>query len=311
MTMRMLCFLRALLLMPQGLVDGQSIEDMMTKMQAESEARAVDKMAAQLHMMMGEAPGGDQAPPSPDLAQLREDPRRPKQIGVKTAKAFMREALAVLSTGEALAALEAARADIHPSHEDYWHTLTISLGPALERLTREVVQKYAFAGDFEQAISSVGDAQKRKGDKELTEAIEQLNDIFTGESSLAKSAALKELEALAATFLNQDKLEQEQSLALSESILEGAAGSQVAPHAKEYLEAMQAVYRHGPAHVQNTIAEMIADAKEDVKRGKRATLEERERFDLRMGVLLKFLPPEERQKLLEPDDDAKAPPIEL
>eukprot|EP00931_Biecheleriopsis_adriatica_P008123 TRINITY_DN109350_c0_g1_i1.p1 TRINITY_DN109350_c0_g1~~TRINITY_DN109350_c0_g1_i1.p1 ORF type:complete len:301 (-),score=64.69 TRINITY_DN109350_c0_g1_i1:23-925(-) len=300
MAFRMMCLALTLLSMPHGIVEGQSIEEMIGTI--ENHFKAGGKVYSP-------APGGAD---STGLDHMREDdPRRPKRISVKTARAFMKEVLPVLSTEPALAVLAGARAlmAVDFSHKDYWPSLTSKAGPSLNRLTREVLQKHNFASDFEQAVMSVEEARERKRDKELTESLERMKDIFTGKFSSAQGV-LKELEDLAEKFLDQKKSEQKRTIALAESIAEGVTDSQAVPIAKLYIDVMRAVHSHGNL-VRKTIENMMKEAQKDHHNGKKPELEEIGRYDMRMGVLTKFLPEDERRRLFDPDAEPPTVKAEL
>mmetsp|Transcript_46033 Transcript_46033/g.81673 ORF Transcript_46033/g.81673 Transcript_46033/m.81673 type:complete len:149 (+) Transcript_46033:44-490(+) len=93
----------------------------------------------------------------------------PKQIGVKTARKFMKEVLANLLEPAAKEALEEAKT----AAAEKGAAFLTPISPVFETIMSGLVEQYKFQGGFPQAMDSVRAAQRRKGDKDIQESMNQ------------------------------------------------------------------------------------------------------------------------------------------
>jgi hypothetical protein len=286
---------------------------MMAKAEEEREARMEARMQAQWRAMTGETEAlGAEKPPVPSMGRMAEgvvEQPSPKQIGVKTARSFMREIIAALTTADAKAALDAARTEAYASKSDDkdWQTLVQTLGPELEKRTQAIVQRYGFATDFEKAMTSVGEAQERKGDKELSSAMQYLHEIFTGEHvEIPDVGLVPELAHVAEKFLDASDHERRDSIEEAGELWKKTRDTIVKTYIDTYLEIMRGIQNEGESFVKTGISDILAAAKKDAD-GASRTFHERERLEIRTNILVQFLRPSEKTKFLgEPVEDSRA-----
>jgi len=112
-------------------------------------------------------PGGG-APPKPPPT---------KQIGIKTARKFMKEVISTLSAEKAKKELDEASVDKSDPQK-----LFQKIGPIVEKFVGGLTEKYKFEAGFGQAMQSVHDAQKRKDDS----AVKAMLDTFQNIIGMAK-----------------------------------------------------------------------------------------------------------------------------
>merc|ERR1712151_1108875 len=85
--------------------------------------------------------------------------------------------------------------------------LMYAVGPVVDKLVRGVVLKHEFDGGFQQALASVEDAMKRKGDRELQAGMEFVAGLFAP----TKPGRAPGLDALsAARFLDMEAAEKDE-----------------------------------------------------------------------------------------------------
>merc|ERR1712129_629454 len=91
----------------------------------------------------------------------QEPPKEPpqKQIGVKTARKFMKEVISAVSAEKIQKELETAHAAKEGAGGPKEAMQTI--GPIVEKAVAGLVEKYKFEAGFGQAVMSVHEAQKR------------------------------------------------------------------------------------------------------------------------------------------------------
>jgi len=224
-----------------------------------------------------------------------------KQISVKRARAFVRELLELLGTEDATSRITAARVEaaglfaeqVDPdeneriSEKDAYFTL---VGSAIDKVARGVVLKYEFDGGLEQAFASVSDATKRKGDPELTAAMEIIAEMLAPAGSDQALA----LRNVAAQFLGMEAAAQEEALRKVEEMEQIASGD-LKDHADAYLVAMRGIMNQGSSFVKQSISQAVAVARQ--KEGtEQQKLPSRDRiqFDIHVGALMEFLLPAER-----------------
>lgn len=290
---------------------GQSVHEMMAKEEEEREARMEARMQAQWRAMTGEAEAPDLEKPSLPTRmgeRIMEQPP-PRQIGVKTARSFMKDIIAALTTTDAALTLDAARSTNPASSSDdsYWQTLVRALGPALEKYTKAIVQRYGFASDFEKAMASVGEAQKRKDDRELASAMQHLNEIFTGEhAQMPDIGVVPGLSQSAGGFLDASQQDREDALEDAIALRNKTRDSIVKSYIDMYLEIMRGIQKHGEAFLKDGISDIVSAAKEDANGAGRA-FHERESLEIRTNILVQFLRQEERRNFIgDPPEDLKA-----
>lgn len=272
-------------------------EEMMQKMEEARNKREEATMYDLLAKMQGniegaDGPDGVKGPPVPnsltDVAKAGSS--APKQIGVKTARAFMKEIISALTTTDSREALNKARSTISMGEAFDFQTLVRALGPVIERRTGPLVRKFGFASDFEQAVASVGDAQERKRDKELTAAMKHLNEIFMGTPPVG---TLPELSPLATKFLDMSAAERKQTLQQAQQMQNKATDPEQRANIGEYLQAMEGVMSNGEAHIQDSIDRVVDNAKLMAK-ARAATDDEKALFDARINLLSEFLRPQDK-----------------
>merc|ERR1740130_298493 len=274
-------------------------EEMMQKMEEARNKREEATMYELLGKMQQDGNGGGdfgtggmKGPPVPnsltDVAKAGSS--APKQIGVKTARAFMKEIISALTTTDSREALNKARSKISMGEAFDFQTLVRALGSVIEKRTGPLVRKFGFASDFEQAVASVGDAQERKRDKELTAAMTHLNEIFMGTPPVG---TLPELSPLATKFLDMSAPERKKALQQAQQMHDKATEHEQRANIGEYLQAMQGVISTGERHIQDSIDNVVANAKLMAK-ARAATDDEKGLFDARINLLSEFLRPQDK-----------------
>ncbi|CAE8637589.1 unnamed protein product [Polarella glacialis] len=116
--------------------------------------------------MMGGMGGGMGGPPKP--------PPHP-QIGVKTARKFMKEVLATLQP--ASEELAKAREGTEPGSQEMMEVV----GPIMDRVLSSVVEKYKFQRGFSEGMASVQEAGKRKDCPKIKAMMHELTVLVTGQ----------------------------------------------------------------------------------------------------------------------------------
>jgi len=299
------CVVVLLVAMRQPSVNGQSMEEMIQHTEEAYDARFEAKMHEQMRMMSGSSATGlpeatDDTGGMGSMTKMPQKPPGPKQIAVKKARAFMKEILDLLSTQEAKEALDIAREGMSTSTTNDggqpWQSLVLAIGPVIDKRTKQVVKHYGFASDFEQAMAAVGEARQRKGDKELTAAMEHLNEIFTGEISQAKLGLIPELSKLAEGFLDMAESGRQDAIATAMALQEEAKDDQRSASIGRYIEAMKGLLDKGNSYVKDRIAELVASAKIAAKKEPKPTAEDIGSFNMHVNILSEFLHPEEKEE---------------
>lgn len=247
-----------------------------------------------------------------------------KQISVKRGRAFMREIHAALGTEEAKAQIAAARAkvssdasallepgdDDHAPHDekaDRKSALFGAVGAVVDKLTRAVVFKYEFEGGFSQAMASVANAAKRKGDKELTAAMQDIAEIFSEEPH-----RFPDLEAAARKFRFMSASERDDVIKRAEDMHEKASSSKDKGSIHEYLMAMRGTVSEGNSYAKEAVVRAVTAARETEKKEKRKlTQEERDMFNARVETLWEFLDPVDERELEQYMDVGSATKTDL
>lgn len=127
-------------------------------------------------------------------------PRPPKkQIGVKTARKFMKEINHVLSQESVKKAIDDAKASAKASSKasaqasrEGAEAMMKAVGPIVEKAVASMVEKYKFDGGFGQAMESVQDALKRKDDPKIKAALEKFSTIMGPDKDESKEEAKEE-----------------------------------------------------------------------------------------------------------------------
>lgn len=285
-------------------VQTETVDELFVKAEAEREARLEAKFQKQLSSFVGGSVQG--ARDGFDEQGRASDAPLPqsKQVPVKRARSFMRELLELVGTEDAAAKIAAAQVEAaglfaekvdpddneHISEKDAYFTL---VGSAIDKIARGVVLKYEFDGGLDQAFASVSDAMKRKGDPELSAAMELIAEILAPPGS---DQALT-LRNVAAQFLGMEAAAQEEALRKVEEISK-LANTDMKDQADAYLVAMRGIMKQGRSFVKHSITQAVAEARQK-ERTERQKLPSRDRmqFDIHYGALMKFLRPAEQLEL--------------
>jgi len=290
----------------------QTVDEMMTKMEADKDARLEADMRRV--MDMDSSPGlepGEYLPSGLKKAGRVES----KQIAVKRARAFISEVLAALASDSATAELEIARAKgmnmfaeqiskpvealdydeeiLAPSSRDGSDEMLRAVGPIIDRLTKDIILKYEFEGGFEQAMASVADAQRRKGDKEIEIALQRISHM------LAPAGRVPHVHVLAVKFLASGAAERNAAIKQVEHLFTSATDGDIRANIGEYLATMRGIVEKGASYVRDAIVGLVRSAREQESDGTKLTLEERSNFDMRVETLLEFLSAADQKELEE------------
>jgi len=230
-------------------------------------------------------------PPPQRLGGEETPPRPPRQIAVKRARAVLTEVLALLTTKTARAEFESVRnhipADMGPdSSQAMWQ----AVGPVAHRLTTAVMDKYEFTGGFDEALRSIEAAGSRQLDKTISDGLEDVNEIVTGQPAQGRIGRVAALDELADAFLSSSHVERLHAIAEAEKILDAhtVEGKLNPPAAKEYLQAMRGVVDKGVTYVQDIIVDLAVGPGFKKPSGG-ISPEERERLSSQINILTRFL----------------------
>jgi len=280
----------------------QNVDELFAKAEAEKEARLEAKFQQQLSSF---AEGSVHGARDRFDELARASVPQTKQISVRNARNFTRELLELLGTEDARGKISAARVEaarmfaeqVDPeeneriSEKDAFFTL---VGSAIDKIAKGVVLKYEFHGGLEQAFASVSDAMKRKGDPELTAAMELLAEMLAP----AGSGQALSLRNIASQFLGMETAQQEDALQKVEKIERSASDDDTKDHAKAYLVAMRGIMSQGRSFVKHSITQAVAAAKRKEQTAQQKLPSgDRKQFDIHVGALMEFLQPTERLQL--------------
>eukprot|EP00928_Gymnodinium_smaydae_P036909 TRINITY_DN25716_c0_g1_i1.p1 TRINITY_DN25716_c0_g1~~TRINITY_DN25716_c0_g1_i1.p1 ORF type:complete len:349 (-),score=82.88 TRINITY_DN25716_c0_g1_i1:132-1178(-) len=295
-----------------GCAEDPAKREMMERLEAERDERLEAKFQKQTEWMEGalNSESGELSGMPDGVKRFQQ--KRTKQIGVKTARAFMKEILFSVTTEEAAKKISAARAQVEPREkrarsrdEDGEEEAEADLGaddmlravgPVVDQLIRGVVLKYDFEGGFREAMDAVNEAMRRKGDPELKAALQQFADLFAP----VRAGRVLELGKIAGKFLEMDSNERDAAIKRAEQMFTETVDVQRKANIAVYLEAMRGVAKHGSAHVKETVAKLVADAKRKETKDREAlSPAEKDEFNMRVETYLEFLGNEETEQLTE------------
>lgn len=270
--------------------------DLVEKMEAEREARFEARLQRQLSTESSYLP--------PGAAAVRKEP---KQIAVKRARAFMREIRASISEEAAFRAVAQARAEARERASGYVEVLPDQMlqavGAVVDRLTKGIVLKYDFEGGFEQAIASVGEAAKRKGDTELQSALEAVAALFDPDDAKLYDV---ELKRHASSFVSMDTPGREAALQRVIQLRQSASDERGLV-IDEYLSIMKGVLDEGDDYVMRSARRAVEEARKTERDGQKLSEDERLIFDRSVGAMLEFLSASQQAQLAAgTSDDAGA-----
>lgn len=288
-------------------------EDMMERIESEHDARVEEKIQRHIDLMTNAA--GQPTVEAFDGADLPVPTRPPssKQIAVQRARAFMEEVVAALDKQPARLEIDAARASVSSElpratfdedDEDglaqasgrgdgMATSLLMAVGPLVDKFTKDIVLRYGFEGGFEQALNSVSEAMKRRGDRDLKAGMEVVAEIFAP----VRPGRVPALHGLAKLFIELNASSRDAAISKAETMHKGA-NNQLQAGIGEYLAAMQGIVARGDSYVQDRIVQLVTNARETEKSDSRQlTEEERDLFDMQVETLMDFLPASSQREL--------------
>eukprot|EP00747_Dinoflagellata_sp_TGD_P098680 gnl/TRDRNA2_/TRDRNA2_167522_c0_seq7.p1 gnl/TRDRNA2_/TRDRNA2_167522_c0~~gnl/TRDRNA2_/TRDRNA2_167522_c0_seq7.p1 ORF type:complete len:286 (+),score=77.20 gnl/TRDRNA2_/TRDRNA2_167522_c0_seq7:29-859(+) len=226
----------------------------------------------------------------------------PKQIAVKTARKVMKEFRSVLTSEKALAEYDEARkaAPGEPAEDPGVpgpsKAAMDAILPIVHKLTKGISEKYGFTGGFDEAMASVDAASRRKGDKKIRDALDDIAEAITGMPS-DKSKRIPELDKLADKFLDMGEAERKDAIAQAERVLDGLTvdGKLQVPSGTEYLDAMRGVVEKGDIYIEDSIVALSVIMREAAK-GESEDQAEHEKRGVRLSVFSQFTRPKDYKR---------------
>eukprot|EP00747_Dinoflagellata_sp_TGD_P098666 gnl/TRDRNA2_/TRDRNA2_167522_c0_seq10.p1 gnl/TRDRNA2_/TRDRNA2_167522_c0~~gnl/TRDRNA2_/TRDRNA2_167522_c0_seq10.p1 ORF type:complete len:350 (+),score=80.35 gnl/TRDRNA2_/TRDRNA2_167522_c0_seq10:77-1126(+) len=214
----------------------------------------------------------------------------PKQIDAKMARKVIKEFHSALTSQEALAEFNEWRQRRgRKAAKDI--ILTIA-----QKLTKGIAEKYGFKGGFDEAMASVDAASRRKGDKKIRDALDDIAEAITGMPS-DKSKRIPELDKLADKFLDMGEAERKDAIAQAERVLDGLTvdGKLQVPSGTEYLDAMRGVVEKGDIYIEDSIVALSVIMREAAK-GESEDQAEHEKRGVRLSVFSQFTRPKDYKR---------------
>lgn len=163
-----------------------------------------------------------------------------------------------------------------------------ALAPIHDKFARPVLKRFALSGGLQDAVDSATATMRSTQDMDLAGALEELDEVVTGQRSTQREGRTAHLDRLARGFLAMPACDRRASLEEAEEAL-GQLGSAAHPASEEYLEAMRGVLETDHDNfIEDRVVEIRRRLQDDAKGAEGKGSQD---LEAQLNVLAQFLGP--------------------